>query len=744
MKPVRVLHLIASNFVGGPEKQILRHVAEDSTARLELWVGSFRDAGEKPEILRKADNLHIPTIEFSAGRIVPLAVCELLKALRHHDISVLCTHGYKANVLGYLASKFTGRPHIAFFRGSTGENFRVRVYDTLERLALQRACCVACVSRSQAEQLASKRGRRILPAYIANAVMPAADAQNAGQKFLRREYGLPEDAFVVVAAGRLSPEKGHRFLLEACSQLRKQIPELAVVILGEGAERGNLEAQRQALGLSDCVSLPGFRHDVQRWMRAADAVVNPSLTEGMPNVVLEAMALGVPVVATAVGSLPDMMTSGSSGLMIAPGNSRDLSQAVAFLHASAERAKMIGQQGKKAVEQFSPQNQARNLRQAYIDALNLPANALDEPGTPAQTPLPSISVVVPVRNEEAYLDAVLGDLIRQEYATGHFEIIVVDGNSTDHTRQIVATRSTSTDVPVRLVHNPELWSSAGRNQGVLHSHGEIVIFVDGHCRVNNPRLLAEVARAVREEGAECLSRPQPLAGDGNSWFQDVVAHVRATAIAHGAGSTIYGEVRGFVDPVSAGFGYRREVFDHIGLYDESFDACEDVELNYRVREAGLRAYSSPEMAVHYSPRQTLRGLFQQLMRYGRGRVRLMRKHPGAATASQFVPAALVGWMVAGALLGTFEFYFRAAYAITMWLYFALIAAYSLQLGIRYGWRHLFTAPFVFFAVHLGLGCGFWAEALAFPDARRVARTPEIEAVRSATKEANHKSSVEIT
>src|SRR5205085_1649201 len=129
----RVLHLIASNFVGGPEKQILCHAQDLQKQGWEIWVGSFRDQPRRPEILERAAERGLPTFEILRGRFDVRSVWELARFLRHSQIQVLCTHGYKANIVGSLAKKLAGIPQIAFCRGWTAETFRVRVYEALER-----------------------------------------------------------------------------------------------------------------------------------------------------------------------------------------------------------------------------------------------------------------------------------------------------------------------------------------------------------------------------------------------------------------------------------------------------------------------------------------------------------------------------------------------------------------------------------------------------------------------------------
>src|SRR5579875_3776875 len=251
------------------------------------------------------------------------------------------------------------------------------------------------------------------------------------------------------------------------------------------------------------------------------------------------------------------------------------------------------------------------------------------------TDKPTISIVVPVRNEALTLPSLLESLVEQDFPPNAFEIIVADGRSTDATRALVLDFAAKSAVAVSLVDNPGIRSSAGRNAGVAAARGEFIVFIDGHCRIPSRNLLRSTVALFQETRADCLCRPQPLLAPPGSWLGSVVAAARASTLGHGRDSLIYDmTAAGFVDPASSGASYRRSVFSAIGVYDERFDACEDVEFNTRVRKAGMLAYTDPRLAVYYEPRSSLRALLRQMVRYGRGRVRLMTKHPDTVSPMQ--------------------------------------------------------------------------------------------------------------
>ncbi|MBO0700629.1 MAG: glycosyltransferase, partial [Zavarzinella sp.] len=200
--------------------------------------------------------------------------------------------------------------------------------------------------------------------------------------------------------------------------------------------------------------------------------------------------------------------------------------------------------------------------------------------------MPRVSVIVPVRNEAGHIRDILLDLAGQEFPAADFEILVIDGRSDDRTRAVV--REVQLSVPnLHLFDNPKRLASAARNVGVRHAAGEFVVIVDGHCRIRDPHYLSRLVEAFKISGADTLGRPQPLRADDSTPFQRAVAAARRSWLGHNPNSAIFSDIAGFVPADNVAVAYRRDVFDQVGLFDESFDACEDVEFNTRVRRAGL-------------------------------------------------------------------------------------------------------------------------------------------------------------
>lgn len=323
---------------------------------------------------------------------------------------------------------------------------------------------------------------------------------------------------------------------------------------------------------------------------------------------------------------------------------------------------------------------------------------------------PLVTVVMPVRNEGAHIEAVLEDLLAQELVDPRrqpfeIEILVVDGESTDDTRERVR-QVIERDERVWLLANPHRLSSAARAIGARAARGRYVAYIDGHCRLPSAHLLADMVGIFMRTGAMALSRPQPLVPEEGGWVARAISAARTSPFGHSTQSTIYDDSEREVSPVSAGAMYRREVFEKVGHFDPAFDACEDVEFNWRVAEAKLLCYTSPALAVSYEPRRSFRALFKQMRRYGLGRARLHRKHPASFGFESLIPLAFVLGLP---FLAATPF-LPALLAWPIWGGYALYGLLSLVFSIRSaasrGWSLLPLLPVAFFTIHAGLGVGY--------------------------------------
>lgn len=329
----------------------------------------------------------------------------------------------------------------------------------------------------------------------------------------------------------------------------------------------------------------------------------------------------------------------------------------------------------------------------------------------------TIAVVMPVLNEERFIGTTLDLLYQQDFRMDKVEVVVADGGSTDRTREVVSGFKDRFG-SLKLLDNPPRRPSSGRNVGVRNSTAPYVLVLDGHCYLPTKTLLSDMVKLFEETGAMCLCRPQPLDPPGIGEFEKAVAICRSSVLGHKPGSEIYSEYEGEVDPTSSGAMYRREVFEQIGFFDEVFDACEDVDFNFRVRMARLKSVLSPKLRIFYYPRTSIRRLWKQMFRYGKGRFRFSLKHNRFSLIQLLAGAGVVGFgllLVLSVLSSSVASVFRTVAG----MYLLLVIFFSAYLA--YAKKHigcLFYGPLIFPTVHFGLGVGFLSGLYEYFDRRK--------------------------
>jgi len=369
----KVAHVIATNFFGGPEKQIVEHLKRLDNAAYSSLLISFLEDGRENQILSQAQKAGICQHGIPMGGPFDIrAWLRLRRFVGAEAVALLCVHGYKSTVMGAWIHKTLGIPTLAFSRGYTAENLKVAAYQYCDRLALRLLTGVVCVSEGQRRKLAAlgvhpKRSWVVHNAAQVPATLPDAERTRLE---VRRNFGFPADARLCVSAGRLSPEKGHADLLRAIAEVGDRAPGWYFLLCGDGPCRDRLQQQILALQLGPRVVLAGFRTDIQDIFQATDLFVLPSHSEGLPNVVLEAFALGKPVVATSVGGVPEIIEDGSNGALVPPHRPGLLAEAMVRCFQQPSKMASWGQAARRTVEtRFTFEEQNRRLEAVYAEIL---------------------------------------------------------------------------------------------------------------------------------------------------------------------------------------------------------------------------------------------------------------------------------------------------------------------------------------------------------------------------------------
>lgn len=368
MKPV-IFHMRASNFFGGPERQILRHIETSRNYRHVLIT--FSEDNSQDGLTQRAMDagVEVNVIQTSFA-FDPSAIFSMRRLFIKYRPIVICSHGYKPTIISLAAKMGLAIPLIVFSRGHTAENLKVRLYEKLEMTAMRLADRIVSVSNGYRNYLVKKG----LPENKIKVVQNAINApkMNPGDHEIinkRQSLGFSQTDFLLATAGRLSPEKAQRNLVIAFEKIQPNHPDTHLLIIGDGPLLGELNGLVEDRSIKQ-VHFLGFRKDMDQIMSAIDLFVLPSLTEGLPNVVLEAFAAKIPVVATRVGGVPEIVTNNISGFLCEPGDPENLAEALDRALMKRENLHLMGQAGYKTVQKtFSVESQKKNLESIYQDLI---------------------------------------------------------------------------------------------------------------------------------------------------------------------------------------------------------------------------------------------------------------------------------------------------------------------------------------------------------------------------------------
>lgn len=363
---MRVVHLRASNFYGGPERQLHFHARLARNSRHLLTVATFSTDGGRPEFLAPIEADGIACTVFQSRSALDLSVVRAIADhLRREQVDLLCTHDYRSAVFGGLASRAARTRWIAFSRGFTSDDLKVRLYHAIDKVVVRFADHVVAVSHSQKRKLE----RLWVPSHrisvVPNAIDPGFFA-GVGRIDLRARFDLPADAIVVVAGGRFSREKGQAHLVRAASLAAASERRLRFVLFGHGPDLERVRDEVRRLDLERVVICPGFERDVLACIHGADLLVNPSLSEGLPNIVLEAMALAVPVVVTNVGGHPELVEDHVTGRLVPAADPPAIAEAVLELARDPDLAGALAANARRsAMDRYTFDRQYELLDALY-------------------------------------------------------------------------------------------------------------------------------------------------------------------------------------------------------------------------------------------------------------------------------------------------------------------------------------------------------------------------------------------
>jgi len=282
--------------------------------------------------------------------------------------ALIHTHGYRADVLGILIAKLISLPVVSTCHGFISIDSNRSFYNRLDRFILRFFSGIMAVSEGIKEDLLRSGVKESLIEVLPNAI----DTGGEPAKVYRRHFGdLPgqirEGDFVLGFVGRLSEEKGVKYLIEAMALIKHEGLPVKLLVIGEGPEEESLLELVERLNIGDDVFFVGFQNEMEKWYPEIDVFVLPSLTEGTPMSLLEAMAAGVPVVASDVGGVPDIIQTSVNGMLVKPEKPEELKGAIVSLFKDAALRERIAEWGLQTLRsRYSISSWIERLESVYL------------------------------------------------------------------------------------------------------------------------------------------------------------------------------------------------------------------------------------------------------------------------------------------------------------------------------------------------------------------------------------------
>jgi glycosyltransferase involved in cell wall biosynthesis len=361
---MRILQLISSKGFFGAENMLV-NLASELRGRpdLNVVVGVIENMqSPHTEVTDTCAERDIETAKFKCRHKFDFkTIFELRKFIINQKINIVHTHGYKANIYTYLATIGLPVQRVATCHNWINSSLKMNLYGVIDRYILRNAGYVVAVSEDVRKRIELAGIKKEIVKTIDNGIsfrqkVSMPDARKAA----RDAMSIPENAVVIGCVGRISEEKGHEYLLMATQSIIEQYNNLFLMIVGDGPLKDDLERR---------FSLPriiftGFRRDLDNLYPCMDIFVLPSLTEGLPMVLLEAMSWELPVAATRVGQMPMVIEDKKTGMMITPGSSEDIRKKLIHLIENPGLAKKFGKEGRMKVESLYS---AERMTDQYIN-----------------------------------------------------------------------------------------------------------------------------------------------------------------------------------------------------------------------------------------------------------------------------------------------------------------------------------------------------------------------------------------
>jgi glycosyltransferase involved in cell wall biosynthesis len=371
-----VLHArVVAGHGGGPDKTIFRSARHIDRSRYTIAAAYLHPRGDRgmATLREQAEAQHCPLWQIEeCGPLDLRAVRRMLALVRELKVTIWHAHDYKSDVLGLLLRRFWPMKLVTTVHGFTRETARTRLYARIDNRVLPRYDRIVAVSPALYDHCLRIGVPEANLHYVPNAIDAREFQRGRSIADARRLLDIDTDAVVMGCVGRLSKEKGVGRAIRTLARLRKATPMLQLHLFGDGPDRPRLQAMVRELKLGDRVRFHGWQRDTRPCFEALDMLLLPSRTEGMPNTVLEAMAMGVPVAATDVGGVRELLHDGRCGVILNQHETDWVGPILGMLRDASGRAELASHARSRIESLYTYEHRFQRIAAIYDDLLRIP------------------------------------------------------------------------------------------------------------------------------------------------------------------------------------------------------------------------------------------------------------------------------------------------------------------------------------------------------------------------------------
>ena len=361
MSRIRVLHLIGSKGLYGAERVLLNLLPALRQSGIDVTLGCMSPLNSKgADIGKELENINVPVVFMNEKRkFSGKSLLTIYRTIKKTNTNILHVHGYKATILGGFIARILGIPQVSTYHGEARQVPELSTYVKIETYFLRRAARIVAVSKKIKEELISRGISDDKISVIHNGIKDPLETQDGQRNYGKKKPILP----CLLCVGRLIKIKRFDLVIDAVKVLKKDYPKIVLSIAGEGPQDEILKKKVVDLELNDSVRFLGYVKDIKKLYQDTDIFVLPSDIEGAPIALIEAMAFSLPIIATSVGAVPDMIKSGKDAILIPPNSEKELIESLRYLLLHPEICRVLG---KTAREKFLENYNSGIVAESYI------------------------------------------------------------------------------------------------------------------------------------------------------------------------------------------------------------------------------------------------------------------------------------------------------------------------------------------------------------------------------------------